>query len=64
MGNAILTRERFDELENIDAKLGILFDTNTKTQEMLKGKKLDFKSFAGGALGGFIAVITKMAIWR
>lgn len=64
MGNAVLTRERFDKLENIDTKLGILFDTNMKTQEMLKGKKLELKAIGGGFLGGFIAVIAKMAIWR
>ena len=64
MGNAVITREGFRKIKSTDVKLDILFDTTLKTQEMLKGKKLDFKSFAGGILGGFIAVIAKMAIWR
>lgn len=64
MGNAILSREAFDAIEKMDVKLGILFDTNMKTLEILKGKRLDLKAIGGGFLGGFVAVITKMAIWR
>ncbi len=64
MSNAILSREGFDKIKNLDVKLGVLFDTNMRTLEILKGKRLDLKAIGGGFLGGFVAVITKMAIWR
>ncbi len=64
MSNAIVTRDQFDKMENIDVKLGILFDTSMKTQEMLKGKRLDAKAIGGGFIGGFVAVIAKMFVWR
>ena len=64
MSNAIVTRDQFDKMENIDVKLGILFDTSMKTQEMLKGKKLDAKAIGAGFIGGFVAVITKMLVWK
>ena len=64
MSNAIVTRDQFDKIKDMDVKLGILFDTSMKTQRMLKGKRLDIKDFTGGIVGGFVAVITKMLVWK
>lgn len=64
MTNAIVSRPEFDKIKDIDVKLGILFDTSMKTQQMLRSKRLDAKSIIGGFVGGFAAVTTKMLIWR
>ena len=64
MANAVVTRADFDKIKNIDVKLGILFDTEMKTLKLLKGKRLDFKAFAGGVVGGIGTILIKFGIWR
>jgi len=75
MPNGIVTREDFDRIkiitddgkvnyENLEVKLGIIFETEMENQKMLKRKHLDLKAFSGGILGGAATVAAKMAIWR
>lgn len=64
MSNAIITRDRFDKSEDVNEKLGILFDTDMEILRILKGKRLDAKTILGGVAGGFLAMIMKTAIWK
>lgn len=64
MGNAIISRDRFDKSKDVHEKLGILYDTDMEILRILKGKRLDAKTILGGVAGGFLAIIMKLAIWR
>ena len=63
MANAVVNREEFDKIKDIDVKLGILFDTEMSTLRLLKGKRLDIKAFAGGVVGGLSAILIKLGLW-
>lgn len=75
MGNTI-TRETWKAAPDEGTKLNILFDllcdtnkslkeTNNRLQKLEKRKRVDsLYSFAGGILGGIVAVAGKMVIWK
>jgi len=49
MPNGVTTRQDFDRIDNIDAKLGILFETGIKTQKILRDhmQKTEARFMAG-----------------
>lgn len=55
-----IKKDTFKEM-NIDSKLNVLFDCSCELNEKLDGQKIrnSLFAFAGGVLGGMIAVIGK-----